>query len=338
MRVWLGAGAVGLAVALLTAPMSAAAPQSSLPPATPVPQAQRCALQRYEGIEYCTLGPIHLLRIDPKAAGVRFEAVLAEGYDRDGEFGECRDVAVPAESTGPGCERRGRYPVEAVGHMARRYPGAVAAVNADFFGEAYGPIGLTVKNGVRLDGRYGDHDENEVRRGSLSISAGGDVRIGIVSRESLPDPDEPWHWRPHPGDFFTTIGGTPLLIVGGERVDLHRQCLQEASIDFSGCPLWRKACTCTFVVDAPACPAAYELRARTAVGRTADGCLLIVVAPETPGLTLIGLVDALLALGAVEALNLDGGRSSQLWYDGRYRVTPERSVASGLLVFAEASR
>src|SRR5690606_22832785 len=45
VRVWLGAGAVGLVVALLTAPMSAAAPQSSLPPATPVLQSLRCTPQ-----------------------------------------------------------------------------------------------------------------------------------------------------------------------------------------------------------------------------------------------------------------------------------------------------
>ena len=56
---------------------------------------------------------------------------------------------------------------------------------------------------------------------------------------------------------------------------------------------------------------------RTAVGATADGKLLLLVCDGrgmrgSEGFTLAELADKLLALGAVEAINLDGGGSSTM--------------------------
>ena len=71
--------------------------------------------------------------------------------------------------------------------------------------------------------------------------------------------------------------------------------------------------------------------ARTVAGRTADGRLLLLVA-EAPGLTLLEAADLMVSLGAVEALNLDGGPSSALWVDGDALLPGERPVVSFLLL------
>jgi exopolysaccharide biosynthesis protein len=115
-----------------------------------------------------------------------------------------------------------------------------------------------------------------------------------------------------------------------------RQCVLETSPDRSGCPSSEKRCDVGTRVYAGKCPEPNDRRARTAVGKTADGQLIVLVVPESDGLTLYELRDTLLGLGAVDGMNLDGGRSSQLWYDGDYLVPPEREVASALLVFSVA--
>jgi hypothetical protein len=328
------AAAARLAPGLLCAGLGLAmlAPPGPLP--VQDPPGLRCERQAYRGVEHCTLGATHILRIDPGNPDVRFEAVLPEGYDGDGAFGECRDVAVPANTTGPGCEVGGRYPRERIGRMVARHSGAVAGFNADFFRENSGAIGLLVKNGERIDGGIGDTDGNETRRCSLSISAGGEVRIGVVDRETLPDPTRPWAWHPDPQAFHTTVSGGPLLVREGEVVDLHAQCMREGTPRWYGCPTWRKACTPRGLRDAGKCASPFVPRARTAVGTTAQGLLLVVVAPERSGLTLYQLAGVLVELGSVEAMALDGGNSSQMWYRGRYAVAGGRAVASGVLVFS----
>jgi hypothetical protein len=68
---------------------------------------------------------------------------------------------------------------------------------------------------------------------------------------------------------------------------------------------------------------------RAAVGRTADGRLLAVAADgradHEAGLTLAELAAALAALGAVDALNLDGGGSTSLVCGRRLRNVPRES-------------
>jgi hypothetical protein len=68
--------------------------------------------------------------------------------------------------------------------------------------------------------------------------------------------------------------------------------------------------------------------ARSAVGVTADGTLLLVA---TTG-TITQVATLMQALGCVQALNLDGGASSGLWLDGRYRRAPGRPISNALLV------
>ncbi len=92
--------------------------------------------------------------------------------------------------------------------------------------------------------------------------------------------------------------------------------------------------------------------ARTAVGLTASGAMLWVMVAQMPsnptdsGMTLPELAAYLRSLGAVEALNLDGGSSSSLYYQGKtiYGRVDEsgqaagRSVKSVLLLKSTALR
>ena len=85
---------------------------------------------------------------------------------------------------------------------------------------------------------------------------------------------------------------------------------------------------------------------RTGVGVTADGTVLLVVVDgrsrDSVGMTLIQFARAFLDLGAVEALNLDGGGSSAMWIRGRGVVSDpsdsggERAVVNAMVVLPGA--
>jgi hypothetical protein len=89
-----------------------------------------------------------------------------------------------------------------------------------------------------------------------------------------------------------------------------------------------------------------ERNPRTAIGTTADGKVLLVVvdgrAPDVSlGMTLAGLAREMVSLGAVWAVNLDGGGGSALWVKGQGLVTKpsdgsERPVTNALLVLPGA--
>lgn len=81
---------------------------------------------------------------------------------------------------------------------------------------------------------------------------------------------------------------------------------------------------------------------RTAVARRADGTLLLVTLDGRQkisiGMTLVELAEELLSLGAVHAINLDGGGSTTMVVKGRVRNSPsdgaERPVGDAVLVFS----
>ncbi len=83
---------------------------------------------------------------------------------------------------------------------------------------------------------------------------------------------------------------------------------------------------------------------RTAVGVRADGRILLVTVdgrqPEkSVGMTIAELTALLIELGAVEAINMDGGGSTTMVIDGKVVNSPsdltgERPVGDALLVFA----
>ena len=62
--------------------------------------------------------------------------------------------------------------------------------------------------------------------------------------------------------------------------------------------------------------------ARTAVGITRDGSVILVMVAQKPsapanGISLPALADLMKTLGAEQAMNLDGGSSSSLYYNGK---------------------
>ncbi len=65
-----------------------------------------------------------------------------------------------------------------------------------------------------------------------------------------------------------------------------------------------------------------QLNARSAVGITRDGSIILVMISQKPkaslsGISLPALADFLKSLGAEKAMNLDGGSSSSLYYNGK---------------------
>jgi hypothetical protein len=113
------------------------------------------------------------------------------------------------------------------------------------------------------------------------------------------------------------IGGNPLLVSGGRTVD--------GDVDGSG--------------------AFFERNPRTAVGVTDAGQLLLVVVDGrqggySAGMTLRELADLMVSLGAREAVNLDGGGSSEMFLNGLVVNRPsdgrERFISSALVVLPGA--
>ena len=162
-------------------------------------------------------------------------------------------------------------------------------------------------------------------RGAFGVGPGGAADVawtytldGTTYAYPQPSPNAPGAPQPQPTaafpaggtpwDVTTAIGGGPVLVQDG-RADLT--WTEEVFFGGSG-------------VDTT------SARARTAVGYTAAGDLLLVVVPERSGLTLPALAALFVDLGAVEALNLDGGGSSALSAGGVSLVDSGRPVVSVL--------
>lgn len=70
---------------------------------------------------------------------------------------------------------------------------------------------------------------------------------------------------------------------------------------------------------------------RTAAGISADGKLILVSVPG--GAKIQQMRELMLALGCVDAINLDGGASCGMYYDGKYIATPGREITTTLRVY-----
>lgn len=89
-----------------------------------------------------------------------------------------------------------------------------------------------------------------------------------------------------------------------------------------------------------------ERHPRSAIGWNKDWYFLVVVDGRqrdvSDGMTLDELAGFLAKLGCVEALNLDGGGSSTLWFDGGVRNAPcdgyERPIANSLVVVRKEAK
>lgn len=122
-----------------------------------------------------------------------------------------------------------------------------------------------------------------------------------------------------PADFTAypyIIGGGPLLVQNGQIV------LNAKSEGFSD----------AFI---------REAAARSAIGQTADGRILIVALQNRStgvGATLSNMAEVMRQLGAIHALNLDGGSSTTLYLGGQILDRPPRSSArvhNGIGIFVQ---
>ena len=73
--------------------------------------------------------------------------------------------------------------------------------------------------------------------------------------------------------------------------------------------------------------------ARSALGITRDHKLILLT---VPGATIPQLAEIMLQAGAWQAMNLDGGASSGLYYNGKYLTKPGRLLSNALIVKLES--
>jgi hypothetical protein len=71
--------------------------------------------------------------------------------------------------------------------------------------------------------------------------------------------------------------------------------------------------------------------ARSAIGLTADQQLVLATSNAA---TIVQLAKIMRAMGCTDAMNLDGGASSGLWYDGKYLTKPGRAISNSVLILS----
>ena len=246
--------------------------------------------------------PAWYVRADPADLGWRLQAVLSD--DADG--------------------------VETVASFASG-AGALVAVNGGYFGGAQSyslvrdggqtfvsNIGALTRNGLTYFPTRGAFGLSEARVPDVAWVydvAGVQTAYAVPNANeegaapeprptaSFPDGARPW-------DAATAMGGGPVLVENGAV-----RLTWEEEVFFGGSG-----------VDTT------STRARTAVGYDASGHLLLLAAAESRGLTLRELAEVMVGIGAVEAVNLDGGGSTSLVAGGTTLYPSSRQVAAALML------
>jgi len=221
------------------------------------------------------------------------------------ELNRCELGFKVMEAPVPEGEGRGRSLVTEL--LAFQGEGTLAGVNGDFFTPEGLPVGTEVVSGttrrIRNRPAFAWHPLADPWMGTPSLEGDSVLVLG-------------WHLPSSRSDGETeVIGGFPLLLQDGLRV---------GDLEVSELPSF-----------------AAERHPRTAVGFDRDEGLLWVVVVDgrqpgySVGMTLPELAGLFEALGAEEAINLDGGGSSVMVVDGTTVSRPsdaegERPVANAL--------
>jgi len=224
--------------------------------------------------------------------------------------------------------------VEPVQRLARE-AGAFVAINAGYFGEGKS-LSLVVE-----DGRTLSTHAATIRRGGIDLhptrATFGIAKDGAFDIAWAFDVAGTLHRYPEPNPFRAGVAQaspSATFPVGGSRWDVR--------LAIGGGPMLVESGHTRITFDEEAFPGSglgdVDARhPRTALGYTQDGRILLLVvdgrAGESIGATLADLARVLTALGAVEALNLDGGGSSTLVVAGQIVNHPSeesgaREVAS----------
>jgi hypothetical protein len=196
---------------------------------------------------------------------------------------------------------------ERVADMAKRYRAedVIIAINGDYFGSGRGPEGPTVVQGQRLDtAETIAANPSEYRRSTLALSRSGKAAVTHLNPIDLLDPTA------YRDLLFNAVSGGPIILLNGQPLPEDLSCFVD-NIPVSSCRRDRQ----------------------TVAGVDEQGTTLY-LAVSTQRSTR-GMAELLRDYGAFNALKLDGGGSSQLWYRGRTLVKSDREVANALLIFAE---
>ncbi|MFS0727447.1 phosphodiester glycosidase family protein [Paenibacillus sp. 1P07SE] len=178
--------------------------------------------------------------------------------------------------------------------IASRYK-ALAAINGTFF-DAYTDQAHKTPYGYI------------VHKGEIVKKASGDPRTVLVfdkhnNVEFVPGGD--FTGRFEQGDLVGALQAGPRLVVNGEVSHPDLGGFRDPKILSSG-------------------------GARSAVGLTRDHKLILLT---SRGATIPQLAQLMKQAGAYQAMNLDGGASSGLYYNGSYLTTPGRKISNALLVY-----
>jgi len=198
---------------------------------------------------------------------------------------------------------------EELASLAKRY-GAVAAINGAYFnayadrpGEPHGaPYGTIIKDGKMLQRGYYRAVAGVTADGRLKITVLYDVKtkkdgsIEYIVDENGKKVD----WS----DVISGVEAGPRLVKDGRvAVEFSIESFGEDKILTQGAQ-------------------------RSAIGVKPDNTILLVT---VSGVTIHQLAEIMKELGAQDAMNLDGGASSGLYYSGRYVTRSGRPISNALL-------
>ncbi|ULO06577.1 phosphodiester glycosidase family protein [Paenibacillus sp. 19GGS1-52] len=184
--------------------------------------------------------------------------------------------------------------VETLGSLAKR-SSAIAAINGTFF-NAYTQEDYKAPYGYIVSG------------GKLLMNSSGDRRtIFTIDNNNLAEliPGLDFNNRFATGSIKTSLQAGPRLLVNGKvALNVAAEGFKDAKILTGG-------------------------GARSALGLTRDHKLILLT---SGGATIPQLAEIMKQAGAYQAMNLDGGASSGLYYNGKYLTAPGRLISNAIVV------
>ena len=259
--------------------------------------------QKYRGLEYCTGldGKANVIVIDLNDPDIRLNYLIASGKDRYGNSGPCKDVNMPGEwnKIGPGCydpANPNYYPVFSLFDAIKMLPDAAFILDSDYGAwtpdnRGHGPEGLAIIDGKRIDGPLnGDIDNNAENRPWLAFGF-DPIHVEISRFEKNTDKGQTPDW------IYTAFGGAPWLVKDGVMEDKDKINSCEAAKRHSCDPS----------------------SAQTAVGIAQERWLYFVMVVDNKNQNVDAYTIAKFMkeqLDVYQAIKLDGGGSSQLYYGG----------------------
>ncbi|MCE5170636.1 phosphodiester glycosidase family protein [Paenibacillus profundus] len=205
------------------------------------------------------------------------------------------DLLHPNIRLGVGIAKGKTGAVDSLKHMAT-VNGAKVAINGTFF-DAYTKSSVKVPYGYIVNNGKMVHQSSGDKRAAIIFTK--DNQVEIISGEEFPE-------RFEEGGVYGGLQAGPRLVTNGKvTVNPVKEGFKDPKIVTSG-------------------------GARSAVGITKDHKLILMT---TSSATIPQLANAMKQAGAYQAMNLDGGASSGLYYNGKYLTSPGREISNALLVY-----